>query len=134
MKATQWLAIAGLLLRRHYGIVAQDVDFDLGRAEDCLVDGVRPFQEVAIVAEKYDLDRIDDGGPFPAGALTAEDEMRVMDCVLIGEDPVNCPKCGSRSDFEEVPDDTEGRQLHECLNEACGHTFLCAPEDAAIAA
>lgn len=35
------------------------------------------------------------------------------------EQPETCRKCGSRTDFEDLPD---GTQLHQCLN--CGKWYI----------
>ncbi len=43
------------------------------------------------------------------------------------EDPVHCPKCGSRTDFTELPRD--GWQVHTCLNQACQWSFVAIPDE-----
>ena len=40
---------------------------------------------------------------------------------MLNEDPATCPRCGSRTDFKELP---EGRQFHECLNSDCQYEFI----------
>jgi hypothetical protein len=42
-----------------------------------------------------------------------------------GEEMVHCPRCGSRTDFGELPRD--GWQVHVCLS--CNHSFIAVPED-----
>ncbi|TXT24383.1 MAG: hypothetical protein FD131_4980 [Rhodocyclaceae bacterium] len=42
-----------------------------------------------------------------------------------GEDPVHCPKCGSRTDFGELP--RFGWQIHVCLG--CNHSFIAVPDE-----
>ena len=45
-----------------------------------------------------------------------------------GEDPVSCPKCGSRTDFGTLPRDDW--QLHVCLRSTCQHSFIAVPDEA----
>jgi len=42
-----------------------------------------------------------------------------------GEDPVSCPKCGSRTEFGDLPRD--GWQLHVCQRSNCQHSFIAVP-------
>ena len=40
------------------------------------------------------------------------------------DQPITCPKCGSRTDFfEEKDSDGEYTEIHQCLNESCGYQF-----------
>ena len=43
-----------------------------------------------------------------------------LNCYLLDDQPTTCGKCGSRTNFEEVHEDT---QIHECLNLDCGYKF-----------
>lgn len=46
---------------------------------------------------------------------------------ILGEDPMTCPKCGARTDFEELP---SGLQEHSCKDKHCGFVFFAAePSD-----
>jgi hypothetical protein len=47
---------------------------------------------------------------------------------IIGEDPMTCPECGARTDFDVLAD---GQELHTCLNSSCELSFLAEHEDAA---
>jgi rubredoxin len=44
-----------------------------------------------------------------------------LDCYINGDNsqPTTCPKCGGRTEFEEVADD---KQQHKCLN--CEYEFF----------
>lgn len=40
------------------------------------------------------------------------------------DQPVVCPKCGSRTDWEENTEFLEYSETHDCLNLKCGHKFF----------
>lgn len=42
------------------------------------------------------------------------------------EQPTTCPKCGSRTGFEQIADD---KQQHECLNSDCRYEFFLDFDD-----
>lgn len=44
-----------------------------------------------------------------------------------GEEMVHCQRCGSRTDFGELP--REGWQVHVCLS--CNHSFIAVPDEEA---
>jgi len=44
-----------------------------------------------------------------------------LDQYIMGDDPITCSKCGSRTDFEFK---TDCSQRHKCLNSNCGYKFL----------
>jgi len=44
-----------------------------------------------------------------------------LDCYLLGEQPMTCGMCGSRTSFYE---DEKGKQTHGCLNAECGYRFF----------
>lgn len=44
---------------------------------------------------------------------------------LMSDQPVVCPKCGARTEFEEIPN-TETNdviQIHQCFDEKCQYKF-----------
>lgn len=43
------------------------------------------------------------------------------------EDPVRCPKCGSRTDVTQLPRDDW--QVHNCLQQACQWSFVAIPDE-----
>ena len=45
---------------------------------------------------------------------------------VIGEDPMTCPECGTRTSFDVLSD---GQELHTCLNPECEFTFLAEHDD-----
>ena len=49
-----------------------------------------------------------------------------LDCYLLNEQPMTCGICGARTDFDVRSDGTE---LHQCLNNACGYMFEAVDED-----
>lgn len=48
-----------------------------------------------------------------------------MEVFLMNDQPVTCPKCGSRTDFEEViqSNNTSPIQIHQCLDRDCQFEF-----------
>lgn len=44
---------------------------------------------------------------------------------LIGEEVMTCPRCGSRTEFDELD---HGRQRHTCLFSSCGYEFYAEDE------
>lgn len=44
---------------------------------------------------------------------------------VYNEDFVHCPKCGSRTEFDELP--KPGYQIHVCVR--CSHNFVAVPEE-----
>lgn len=128
MKVDQWKAVVHQLLNTHFLIGINDTG--LGDQAQDMALTVRPFDAVNGEAERYGLDRIDVKGPFPGGPLTKEDEAsalsRLYGQVELGDQPVSCPQCGCRSEFEELPDQL---QYHRCLNSSCQYHFItCEPE------
>lgn len=48
-----------------------------------------------------------------------------LDTFLMTDQPATCPKCGARTDFQEVSKD-EGIgviQIHQCFDEKCKYKF-----------
>jgi hypothetical protein len=45
---------------------------------------------------------------------------------LIGDEVMTCPRCGSRTEFDELPN---GRQRHYCLFSSCGYEFYAEHQD-----
>lgn len=48
-----------------------------------------------------------------------------LECFLMNDQPVTCPKCGSRTEFEDAQD-FKGKQLvqkHKCLDIYCQFKF-----------
>jgi len=45
---------------------------------------------------------------------------------LVSDQPTTCPKCGTRSDFENytISDSKNVLQMHTCLNSSCKFEFL----------
>lgn len=46
------------------------------------------------------------------------------DFYLLSDQPTTCPKCGSRTEFQNVLD----VQVHKCFNSSCGYEFLTEQE------
>jgi DNA-directed RNA polymerase subunit RPC12/RpoP len=48
-----------------------------------------------------------------------------LEAYLINDQPVTCPKCGSRTDFKETLDDEnkEVVQNHQCPDTSCRYKF-----------
>lgn len=48
-----------------------------------------------------------------------------IEVFLMNDQPVTCPKCGSRTDFEEViqSNNTSPIQIHQCLERVCQFKF-----------
>ena len=44
--------------------------------------------------------------------------------VLLDEDPVTCPSCGARTEWDDLASGPNPRQLHTCLNAVCGRQFV----------
>ena len=48
-----------------------------------------------------------------------------LDCYLMNDQPVTCPKCGSRTEFEEflTVENTSVSQIHQCIDTDCLFKF-----------
>jgi len=49
-------------------------------------------------------------------------EMNIF--ILDNEQPTCCPKCGTRTDFEEVINRDKTFQMHHCANKECLYEFI----------
>ena len=49
-----------------------------------------------------------------------------LDTFLMSDQPVNCPKCGARTDFQEISKDEaiDVIQIHQCFDEKCQYKFV----------
>lgn len=49
-----------------------------------------------------------------------------LDTFLMSDQPVTCPKCGARTDFQEVSkDEAMGViQIHQCFDGKCQYKFV----------
>jgi hypothetical protein len=66
------------------------------------------------------------GAPSAAAILALdalEARLNPAGTLLMNDQPVTCPACGSRTDWVDLPD---GSQLHTCLR--LNHRFFVAPE------
>ena len=46
---------------------------------------------------------------------------------LLSEQPMTCPSCSSRTDFEDVIGTNQ--QVHVCLNTQCNRVFIAESDD-----
>jgi hypothetical protein len=48
-----------------------------------------------------------------------------LDIFLMTDQPVTCPKCGARTDFQEFPkyESIITIQVHQCFDENCQYKF-----------
>ena len=62
------------------------------------------------------------------GSMLSEVD-EVADVFIMGDQPVTCPQCGTRSEIlKEWEEDSNFIQDHECLNVVCGYRFLAFSE------
>lgn len=128
------------LLLAHFGIDNSDTDFTQAEVvRGYIASDMRPYEVVNELAAHRDLTRIDVQGRFGTPStepLTSGDEIKALATIepiqVTGEDPTACPKCGTRSHFDELED---GRQVHRCINtEHCGHEFVAEADEEEAAA
>lgn len=133
MNVVLWKALASQLLKKHFLIELNDTRLsDPGEAERLALT-TRPYEAVNQIADKFDLDRTQRSSLYPNGApLGVADETEALVTVqkgmlVLSDQPVTCPNCGSRTSFDELQ---TGLQHHRCLNAICGNEFItCPPED-----
>jgi hypothetical protein len=119
--------VAQKLLETHYGISLDDTHLGSPVVIDhCIDEGTRPYQAVSDHAEDCSLERRDKSGFYgtPSYALLSPaDELAALESVVpvleLSDQPTTCPKCASRTDFNELDD---GRQHHACGG--CAHEFI----------
>jgi hypothetical protein len=48
-----------------------------------------------------------------------------LDCFLMNDQPVTCPECGCRTEFEEflTVENTSVSQIHQCIDTDCLFKF-----------
>jgi len=44
-----------------------------------------------------------------------------LECYILSDQPTNCGICGARTTFSE---ETDGSQIHQCLNRNCSYQFI----------
>ena len=53
-----------------------------------------------------------------------------LDVYLMGDEPQCCPKCGKRTEFEDIPqEDNSIVQRHNCTDNNCRYEFIVEEED-----
>ena len=127
MQTKQFQAIANRLLEKHYGINLADTHLsDESIVAEAIRFGLRPFEVLNEHADDCDLCRIDMDGFYGTPshkALGRDDEIAAMveigGTVGLSDQPTTCPKCGSRTYFDDVGG---GMQLNNC--HGCKFEFL----------
>lgn len=125
--------IAAELLQTHYERELDETPFcEETTVLSCMGAGTRPYQALSAEATKQGWDRISPGGSMTPG-LAFVDELKAMAIVnpleTLDEQPTTCPKCGTRTDLDELYHVSPGLQVHRCLNVQCGYEFVAEPED-----
>jgi len=135
MEKKQYETVLNRLLQDHFGKKGIDAFFGTNeRIARARAAGDRPFELVNWIAEKHQLERIDqDGWTGPNTVLNLRDERSAIkkDCHFgMGEEIVCCPLCGRRTDFDTDLEDLEPQdQYHRCLNPNCEFEFITSPDD-----
>lgn len=91
-----------------------------------MLDGQGRFHKVQAEDREHVLERFQATCPGET-ALVAVPANRVGELQLFGygEDPVRCPTCGRRTDFEELP--VGSMQIHVC--HPCAFSFIASPDE-----
>ncbi|CDG22209.1 putative toxin-antitoxin system protein (fragment) [Xenorhabdus poinarii G6] len=80
LQLTVWQVIAACLLKRHFGLSLNDtVLCETDTAESLRINGIRPFEAINGLVDKYDLTRLDSNRvPCRPPYLRIQDEWHVF--------------------------------------------------------
>ena len=49
-----------------------------------------------------------------------------LECYILSDQPTTCGLCGARTDFYV---ESDGLQIHQCLDKDCGYLFAAVSDD-----